>query len=129
MKTNSSTFIIYSILLSLQLSIQQIPYEIEPIKAPFKIPQLERPVFSEFTINIIKTGAKQNKLSTPSIQKAIDQLYNKGGGTLIIPSGKCLIGRIELKSNINLKLEEGQNFISVVKLKIIYLVYQVEMRV
>ena len=107
MKTNSSTFIIYSILLSLQLSIQQIPYEIEPIKAPFEMPQLERPVFPEFTINIIKTGAKQNKLSTPSIQKAIDQLHNKGGGTVIIPSGKWLSGRIELKSNINLKLEEG----------------------
>ena len=45
------------------------------------MPQLERPVFPELTINIIKTGAKQNKLSTPSIQKAIDQLHNKGGGT------------------------------------------------
>ena len=86
---------------------QQLLDEIKEIKAPFEIPQLQRPIFPNRNINIIKTGAKQNKLSTFAIQKAIDQLYKSGGGTVIIPSGQWLSGRIELKSNINLRLEEG----------------------
>ncbi len=88
-------------------SAQQVPYEIEPIKAPFDMPQLQRPVFPNRTISITKTGAKQQKLSTVAIQKAIDQLAKKGGGTVIVPAGNWLSGRIELKSNINLRLEEG----------------------
>ena len=84
-----------------------IPEEIRQIKAPFKIPELQRPKFPERNINIIETGAIKNQLSTPMIQKAIDELSTKGGGTVIIPEGKWLCGRIELKSNINLKLEEG----------------------
>ena len=89
------------------LPLSQIQDEIRPIKAPFTMPQLQRPLFPNRNITIIKTGAKQNKLSTISIQKAIDQLSKIGGGTVIIPPGKWLSGRIELKSNINLKLEEG----------------------
>ena len=71
------------------------------------MPELQRPKFPERNINIIETGAIKNQLSTPMIQKAIDELSTKGGGTVIIPEGKWLCGRIELKSNINLKLEEG----------------------
>ena len=89
------------------LPLSQIQDEIRPIKAPFAMPQLKRPLFPNRNITIIKTGAKQNKLNTISIQKAIDQLSKIGGGTVIIPPGKWLSGRIELKSNINLKLEEG----------------------
>ena len=75
---------------------QQFLDEIKEIKAPFEMPQLQRPIFPNRNINIIKTGAKQNKLSTSAIQKAIDQLYKNGGGTVIIPSGQWLSGRIEL---------------------------------
>ena len=84
-----------------------IPEEIRPIKAPFKMPELQRPIFPERNININETGAIKNQLSTSMIQKAIDELSQKGGGTVIIPEGKWLSGRIELKSNINLRLEEG----------------------
>lgn len=93
--------------ISIQYLLQEIPEEIEEIKAPFKMPQLKRPIFPNRTINIIKTGAKRNKLSTSAIQKAIDQLSKSGGGTVIVPEGQWLSGRIELRNNINLKLEEG----------------------
>ena len=93
------------ILYPLIISISQIPYEIEEIKAPFIMNQLQRPSFPNRNISIIKTGAKQNKLCTISIQKAIDHLAKLGGGTVIIPQGIWLSGRIELKSNINLRLE------------------------
>ena len=83
------------------------PAEIAPIEAPFEMPQLSRPVFPDRSLSIKKTGAKEGVLSTAAIQKAIDRLAAKGGGTVIVPAGSWLTGRIELKSNINLHLEDG----------------------
>ena len=94
-------------LISLPYSGEKNLDDISPIIAPFDMPQLRRPIFPHLNITITKTGAKQNKLSTEAIQKAIDLIFRRGGGTVIIPEGKWLSGRIELKSNINLRLEEG----------------------
>ncbi|MDR2914864.1 MAG: glycoside hydrolase family 28 protein [Tannerella sp.] len=90
-----------------QVGAANMPNEIAPVYAPFEMPQPERPIFPEQTENIARNGAKQGKLSTASIQKTIDKLSQTGGGTVIIPAGKWLTGRITLKSNINLHLEEG----------------------
>ena len=90
----------------------QMPAEIEAIKAPFEMPQLSKPVFSERSLSIAKTGAKQTKPGTKAIQKAIDRIAAKGGGTVIVPEGKWHTGRIILKSNVNLHLSEAPNFIS-----------------
>jgi len=84
-----------------------LPDQIAPIVAPFDMPQLLRPDFPNRSISIARKGAKQGKLSTSAIQKAIDELSNKGGGTVIVPAGKWLTGRIILKNNINLWLDEG----------------------
>src|ERR1044071_8529612 len=46
-------------------------------------------------------------LNTVSIQKAVDQLASKGGGTLVIPKGVFLSGAIFLKPGVNLHLDEG----------------------
>ncbi|WP_291857806.1 glycoside hydrolase family 28 protein [Marinilabilia sp.] len=46
-------------------------------------------------------------LNTEAIQKAINKAYVKGGGRVIFPSGKFLTGSIQLKSNVELYLEEG----------------------
>lgn len=80
------------------LASAQCPAEIEPIKAPFDMPQLQRPVFPARKV-VIKKG--QN------IQAAIDKLAKKGGGTVIVPKGKWHTGRIILKSNICLQVDEG----------------------
>lgn len=93
--------------ISNQVGAENMPKEIAPIYAPFEMPQLKRPVFSDRTKCIAKQGAEQRILCTHIIQKAIDDLNKKGGGTVIIPAGKWLSGRILLKSNINLYLEEG----------------------
>lgn len=96
------------IMLCATLSTQaQIPIKIEQIKAPFEMPQLERPDFPNRSISIEKTGAKQNKLSTKQIQKAIDRMAEKGGGVVMVPAGKWITGRIVLKSNVNLHIDEG----------------------
>ncbi len=45
-------------------------------------------------------------LNTQAIHKAIGQLAQKGGGTLVIPQGRFLTGAIFLKPGVNLHLEK-----------------------
>jgi len=47
------------------------------------------------------------ELCTLTIQKAIDQAYENGGGTVIIPAGEFLTGALFLKDNIELNLSSG----------------------
>lgn len=75
-----------------------MPDEIAPLKAPFDMPQLERPVFPNRTLTVRRSS---------DIQKHIDRLAKRGGGTVVIPRGKWLTGRITLKSNICLQIDEG----------------------
>ncbi len=44
---------------------------------------------------------------TPAIQAAINDMCEAGGGMVVIPAGTYYTGSIELKSNVNLHLEEG----------------------
>lgn len=81
-----------------------MPETIEPVEAPFPMPQFERPVFPQLTVTV-RMNAKG--LSTSRIQKAIDNVSRKGGGTVEVPAGVWKTGRIELKSNVNLRLAEG----------------------
>ena len=54
-------------------------------------------------------GIKSNgtTLNTTAIQKAIDFIHEKGGGRLVFYVGRYLTGNIQLKSNVNIQLEEG----------------------
>ena len=83
------------------------PDEIAPVSAPFPMPEFKRPVFPERSVTLSKLGARQNVLCTKILQRAIDNLSSRGGGSVVIPKGEWLTGRIFLKSNINLHLEEG----------------------
>jgi polygalacturonase len=64
------------------------------------------PKFKKDTLSIVQFGAVSDgfTLNTTAINRAIDQLSNKGGGVVAIPPGLWLTGPIELKSNINLYL-------------------------
>lgn len=90
-----------------QVGAQNLPQDIAPIEAPFDMPRLVRPQFASYTLSILQTGAKEEKLSTRAIQKAIDQVNRRGGGRVVVPAGIWKTGRIELKSNVELHLEEG----------------------
>jgi hypothetical protein len=46
-------------------------------------------------------------LNTEAIQKAIDEVAQRGGGTVIVPPGVFLTGTIHLRSHINLHLQSG----------------------
>jgi polygalacturonase len=52
-----------------------------------------------------------------SIQKAIDQASNDGGGKVIIPPGNFASGVIFLKSNVDLHLQQGARLLGSVKRK------------
>jgi len=52
-------------------------------------------------------GAVPGELSTSNIQKAIDTCAELGGGMVFVPAGTYIIGTIELKSYVNLHLQQG----------------------
>jgi len=90
-----------------EVGADNMPDAIAPIHAPFDMPQLAKPVFPDYTLNIVKKGAKPKKMVTEAIQAAIDEVNRKGGGTVVIPEGEWNTGRIILKSNVNLHVSEG----------------------
>lgn len=77
--------------------------------APFTMNVPELPRIPAYTDSITAHGAVGDgeTLNTKAIQQTIDNCADKGGGTVIIPSGLWLMAPIELKSNIDLHLAEG----------------------
>ena len=73
------------------------------------LPQIKTTSFKNDTVNIEKFGAKADgiTLNTKSINDAIADMHNKGGGVVLIPEGLWLTGPIELKSNVNLHLKRN----------------------
>lgn len=69
-------------------------------------PAVPLPTFKKDTLSITNFGAISggSHLNTASINQAIDQIHNKGGGVVLIPAGVWLSGPITLKSNVNLHL-------------------------
>ncbi len=89
-----------------------VPYEIAPMKAPFPMNDIQRPVFRNQEYDIRDFGAEQrheidDQLITDAIHRAIEAAYNEGGGIVIIPEGEWLTGPVHLMSNINLHVKEG----------------------
>ena len=64
---------------------------------------------AEEMYSILSFGAKSDSqfLNTSAIQKAIDNAYTNGGGTVYIPAGTFLTGSLKLKSHVSLYLESG----------------------
>jgi polygalacturonase len=60
-----------------------------------------------FNISEFGALADNKTVNTKSIQNAIDSCTGAGGGTVCVPSGIFITGTIELKSNVNLYLENG----------------------
>lgn len=75
---------------------------------PFDMPVLSTPSFPKNEVMITDFGGVGDGicLNTAAFEKAISHLSKKGGGRLVIPAGVWFTGPIELKSNINLHLED-----------------------
>ena len=76
------------------------------IEQSIRVPQFAQKdyVITKFGAKTTNTAAKNQK----AIQKAIDKCSKKGGGRVIVPAGqKFLTAAIQLKSGVNLVVEEG----------------------
>ena len=47
------------------------------------------------------------KVETDRWQAAIDAVARRGGGVVSVPAGRHLVGQLDLKSNVELRLEKG----------------------
>ena len=63
--------------------------------------------------SILEYGARPDgrTLNTNAIQRAIDDAFQSGGGTVLVPSGTFLTGRINLKSSVTLYLDTGSTLL------------------
>lgn len=86
---------------------------IEPIHAPFAMPDLKRPVFPDHVVDIRQYGAVADGRTdnTKAFTRAIAACADAGGGRVSVPAGKWFTGPIHLKSNIDLHLEEDAEII------------------
>ncbi|MFA9188611.1 glycoside hydrolase family 28 protein [Flavobacterium magnesitis] len=91
-----------------EVGVKMLSAEIETVKAPFKTIRFTKPTFPSEKITL---ALSITEINTATIQKAIDQLSAKGGGTIVVPNGKWLTGRIQLKDNINFHLENEAQLI------------------
>ena len=84
--------------------------EIAPVSAPFEMGDVVGAINSAHNIWKKRTAVvkmAKSEHSTRAVQSAIDRMSKQGGGTVIIPAGKWMSGRLELKSGVNLMLDEG----------------------
>ena len=88
---------------------KQYPYLYLYENLPFDMPKVEKPTFPDYKVDLIEYGGVPDgiTLNTTAFANAIEALTNKGGGTLVVPSGVWYTGPIVFKSNIELHLEKG----------------------
>ncbi|MEI6493314.1 MAG: glycosyl hydrolase family 28 protein [Verrucomicrobiota bacterium] len=81
-----------------------------PVPAPPMLPPATQSakVVSGARVSIAEAGAVGDgqTVNTVAIQKAIDQLAAKGGGTVVVPAGVFVSGALQLKPRVNLHLEK-----------------------
>ena len=75
----------------------------------FSQPVVQQTSFKRDSFYITKFGARNDGLylNTISINNAIDECSEKGGGVVVIPPGLWLTGPLVLKSNVNLHLQKN----------------------
>lgn len=87
---------------------EAMPEAIAPAgNTPFKMKNLKRPEFPGRRDTLCMADISPEGKITPAINGIIERMSRRGGGTVVVPAGKWLSGRIELKSNVELHLDEG----------------------
>ncbi len=85
------------------------PTDLDQAIDSFQMPEVREPQIPARSIDVTQFGAVADghTLNTQAIAQAIDALASEGGGQLVFPRGIWLSGPIELKSGVELHLEEG----------------------
>ncbi len=73
------------------------------------VERIKPPVFPEKNFLVTEFGAKGDGVTdcSAAFKKAIEECSRAGGGRVVVPGGRFLTGPIYLKSNVDLRLEEG----------------------
>lgn len=76
---------------------------------PFDMPRVEIPTFRKDSINLLDVGGNPDgiTLNTRAFDKAMQELAERGGGTLVVPKGVWFTGPIVFVANIEMHLEKG----------------------
>lgn len=103
---------VVSTLFALAILTTTISLNAQTVNKPYSfanLPKIAKTSFKADTLNILKYGAVSDglTLNTKSINNAIIACNKRGGGVVVIPKGLWLSGPIELKSNVNLHLQEN----------------------
>ncbi len=112
MKQNLSLLLFTLIILSCSNSAtNNQPYQYAYLykDLPFEMPRIERPLFPKNSVNLLDFGGNPDgvTLNTEAFAKAMQELSDKGGGTLVVPKGIWFTGPIVFASNIEMHLEKG----------------------
>ena len=91
-----------------QVGAHAMPDSIMPVgDAPFAVKPFRRPVVKGRSVTMTSRQVSDNGLITPAINDTIAKLSAEGGGTVILPAGLWHSGRINLCSNIVLRIDSG----------------------
>lgn len=76
---------------------------------PFTTTPVERPQFPDYSVVVTDYGAVGDGMTdnTTAINRAIEEVSQRGGGRVIIPAGIWCTGAIEIKSNVELYAERN----------------------
>jgi polygalacturonase len=99
-------------ILSLPGGLEATQQLADPWRTSYKITEsgIIAPTFRKAVYDITDFGAKAGNgkdLNTEYINSAIKKCSGEGGGTVLVPAGVWLTGPVVLKSNVNLKVDEG----------------------
>jgi len=75
----------------------------------FEMPVVQEPVFPDYSVSITEFGAVGDAY-TPNgdaFARAIEKVSKNGGGRVVVPRGIWMTGPVQMRSNINLHLEDG----------------------
>ena len=91
-----------------QVGAKAMPDTVAPITGtPFKMKSFKVPVFPKRQTTVSTADRDSRGMITFALNNKISTLSKQGGGTVIIPAGHWLTGRVTLRNNINLHLEQG----------------------
>ncbi|MDD4970405.1 MAG: glycoside hydrolase family 28 protein [Paludibacter sp.] len=82
----------------------------QPVSVNEILSNIVAPVFPDYVFSVTEFGAKNDGVTDAreAINKAITACSNAQGGIVLIPKGKYYVaGSVIMKSNVNLKVDEG----------------------
>lgn len=112
MKTSFIFFFLALLSVSGYCTKKGAPVKIKSLKveAPFDVPAINYPDFkncAQFLITDFGALKNNQEKTSIAIASAIEKANQIGGGTVVIPEGEWLTGKIHFKSNVNLHLQKG----------------------